>query len=64
MQKRQTELVVLAITYPSEWSNVAEAQQEDPEIKIILEWTEESEVKPTWQDKASNNIAVKTYRGL
>ena len=55
---------VVCGTITNENGKIAEAQKQDPEIQIILQWMGESGDKPPWQEVASYNLAVKTYWGL
>jgi hypothetical protein len=48
---------------PSEVLRIEKAQKQDSEIRIILQWMNESTDKPPWQEVASHTIAVKTYWG-
>ena len=42
-------------------ADLREAQLRDPEIKPVLEWMEESDDKPTWEETAPHSPATKVY---
>ena len=42
-------------------ADLREAQLRDPEIKPVLEWMEESDDKPTWEETAPHSLATKVY---
>ena len=48
---------------PNVVTRIVEAQKQNTEIRIILQWMEESNDKPPWQEVASYNVAVKTHWG-
>ena len=63
--KQSTVLNVLCetITNQNEETRIIEAQNQDPEIRVILQLMQESTNKPPWQEVASYSVAVKTYWG-
>ncbi len=63
------EHIVLTVSFgitdqPNVVTRIVEAQKQEAEFRIILQWMEEFNDKPPWQEVASYNVAVKTYWGL